>query len=353
MRKYRVGIIGCGRMGWLFNEDRLADQPVSHAEAYLLNKKTEFSAVCDLDREKLKGISKKYDIKNIYTDYRKMLKKVDLDIVSIATPTTLHKEVCGAASAAGVRAIFCEKPIAASLEEADEMIRVCKRNKTVLMVNHTRRWDRSFNDVKGMLDKGDIGKVDLIIAFAAAGLMNSGTHLFDILRYYFGDVLSVSGALIPDGSTDPGGRGTVRFKNDILTFFYSGFREYVLFGANIYGQKGMIDLGGQIRRDDAYRLLKAQASRKESGIKELRRANLKSSRWTPPMLNAVRNIVNVLDNKEPPLCTGEDGMATVEVAMAFHESDREKTKKITLPLKDRSLRLIPRETSFTKNGRLE
>ncbi len=353
MKIYRAGIIGCGRMGWLFNEDKLADQPVSHAEAYIMDKRTELTAVCDLDAEKLNGISSKYGVKNVYTDYKKMLKGARLDIVSICTPTALHKDACIQAANSGVRAIFCEKPIASSLIDADEMILACRKNGTLLMVNHTRRWDRSFNDVKAVLDKGKIGKVDLIVAFAAAGLMNSGTHLFDILRYYFGDVQSVSGSLIPDGSSDPGGRGTVRFRDDILTFFYSGFKEYVLFGANLYGQEGMIELGGQIRKDGAFKLLQAQASRKESGIKELKAMNPKPGVWSPPMLNAVSNMVNALDNKELPLCTGEDGRAAVEVAMAFHESDQKKTKRIVLPLKTRDLAITPRATSFTKDGNLK
>ena len=349
---YKVGIIGCGRMGWIFSEDKLTDQPVSHAEAYIASGRVKITAVCDPDKRRLKGISGKYGIKDAYTDYRDMLRKAELDIVSITAPAALHRDACVAASEAGVRAIFCEKPIALSLKEADEVIKACRKNKTLLAVNHTRRWDRSFNKVKKLLDKGTIGKVDLIVAFAAAGLMNSGTHLFDLLRYYFGDVRSISGSIVPDGSCDPGGKGRILFENGLSAFFDSSFRDYLLFGAALYGRKGMLELTSGIRTKEAYNLFLAEKGQKAGGIKELKKVAQKSLKPPPPMVNAVENIVNALDGKEALLCDGRDGAAALEIALAFHESSKKGGAEVSFPLKNRSLKVAPRQTSFTKDGRL-
>lgn len=352
MRRYKVGIIGCGRMGWLFNEDKLIDQPVSHIAAYSMNRRSLVTAVCDLDREKLAGVSKKYGVKKTYTDYKKMLANEALDIISICVPTVLHAEVCAVAAGSGVKAIFCEKPIAVSLQEAEDMIDACRKKNVRLTINHSRRWAASCNAVKNILKKGVIGEVDLVTAFSAAGLSNSGSHIFDLLRYYFGDVGSVAGSIITDGSADPGGRGYMRFKKGPFCFIDSSFRKYVLFGAGIYGDKGMIEFNSAVRSRKAFNLFIGKKSANESGIRELAPSAYNTPEWRPPILNAVKNIINNLENGEKILCTGEDGKASLEIALAFHESSRRGGKEIFLPLKNKKLKIIPRQTSFTEDGKL-
>lgn len=339
-------------MGWLFNEDNLVSQPVSHIAAYFLHKNIRVTAVCDIDKERLSGASKRYGIKKTYTDYRKMLSSEDLDVVSICVPTPLHSKVGIEAAESGVRAIFCEKPIATSIEEADYMIKACKKNNVRLVVNHTRRWDASSAAVKNILDKHVVGRVDLVTAFAPAGLLNSGTHLFDLLRYYFGEVKSVSGTIISDRSTDPGARGIIKFKKGEVCFIDSSFRDYLLFAINIYGDRGMINIGGKIRDRKAFTLLLGKKSKREVGIKELGLVKYKAPKWMPPILNAVNNILKDIEGKKAILCTGEDGKAALEIAMAFYESSQKHGEEIILPLRNKNMKIIPRETSFTGNGRL-
>lgn len=79
---------------------------------------------------------------------------------------------------------------------------------------------------------------------------------------------------------------------------------------------------------------------------------IKPPKWRPPIVNAVENIVRCLDNGEVIGCTGEDGKAALEIAIAFHETSRRK-KKVQLPLRNRVLKVLPRQTSFTKTGKLQ
>ena len=353
MRKYKVGVVGCGRIGWSFNEDSLVKQPVSHMSAYALNKQTNVIAVCDIVGAKARGAARRYGACKVYTDYRKMLASEAFDILSICTSTETHAAICIAAAKAGVRAIFCEKPIAPSLDDADRMIRICKRYGTTLVVNHTRRWDASYNKAKGLLDHRVIGDVNLITAFCPAGLLNSGTHLFDMLCQLFGGVAAVSGSIIPDRSTDPGARGMLRFKNGPFCFIDSSFRDFVLFGATIIGDRGMLELGGNVRSKEIYRFFLGRKSKHESGIKELTLKRYEPPKWTPPIMIAVSNIVKVLDGRPAVLCTGEDGRSALEIAMAFHESSGRGGKEVVLPLRQRDRSVIPRKTSFTEDGRLQ
>ncbi len=136
--KYSVGIIGLGRIAWTLEDERQRRSPATHAEAFRQNLSTELAAASSSRREVLDSFGKKYGVSQLFEDYREMLEKVDLDIVAVCTHIPLHHQMVLDAARRGVRAIFCEKPLSSSLEEADEMIDACRKSKTLLLVNHTR-----------------------------------------------------------------------------------------------------------------------------------------------------------------------------------------------------------------------
>ena len=119
MAKYRVGLIGAGRKG------------TQHARAYMLDERTELVAVADGDPENLALFQKRTGVPG-YADYRQMLEKEALDIAAPILPVGVNPEVVIACAQAGVKAILCEKPIAASLEEADRMVAECKSRRILL-----------------------------------------------------------------------------------------------------------------------------------------------------------------------------------------------------------------------------
>ena len=167
--KYRVGIIGCGFIG--------VYAPDNHLRAYQDCPDTELVALCDKYKDSFtieKSMLKVIDIaENVYADYKNMVKEFSFDIVSVCTPPETHCQiVCDMAPF--VKAIYCEKPIALTLEEADKMIRVCHQHNVILQVNHQRR----FMPVKVRFSRG---------------IENTGTHMFDRLRQLFGELEGVVG----------------------------------------------------------------------------------------------------------------------------------------------------------------
>jgi len=139
----RCGIIGLGFIG--------CKAPDNHMKAYEDCEDTELVACCDID-----------------TPYMDMVQGTPLDIVSVCTPPETHCQiVCDIAPY--VRAIYCEKPIALTLEDADRMIETCYHYGTLLQINHQRR----FVNPKFRFSRG---------------ILNTGTHMFDLLRYLFGDI---------------------------------------------------------------------------------------------------------------------------------------------------------------------
>ena len=352
---YKTGIVGLGRMGNLFDRDPLIkNKPASHAGCYQACDRTELVAGCDLLSERVNDFKTDRNVTGLYNDYKEMLDKEELDILSICTHNDSHKDICVYAANSGVKAIFCEKPMALSIKECEDMIKSCKDNNVMLLIDHTRRFDHSFNYVKQLIDQGRIGEIHKVDSYATVGLLNGGSHLFDLLRYYFGDAEWVSGKIIPDESSDPGGCGIVGFKNGVHVTLDSRWRDYCYFKLDIMGSKGVIKAGGMIRSDKQVQLFHAQRSQSESGIFELTEEHdLVSLQVKSPYLNAVEYLVSCLDRNQRPISSGYDGKASLELAMAFYESDRlGGYHKVLLPLKNIEKKVLARQTSFTKDGNI-
>ena len=130
-----------------------------------------------------------------YAGYEEMFDREELDVVSIAVPTVLHREVALAALARGIH-VLVEKPIAATVEEADEIIRRAKTSDLTLMVGHVERFNPAVIELKARLDQGELGHVFQVNArrlspFPAyirdvGVVMDLATHELDIMRYLLG-----------------------------------------------------------------------------------------------------------------------------------------------------------------------
>ena len=145
-----VGLTGIGARRAPVESDGLR-RPMgrSHVSAYVTHPRTELVAVCDLRREALEEFRETWDdLTNtaIYSDFGNLLSNEKPDIVSVVTGDHVHADLTVTAAESNVQAIFCEKPIATTLEDADRMISACARNGVLLSVDHTRRWSALFSD---------------------------------------------------------------------------------------------------------------------------------------------------------------------------------------------------------------
>ncbi len=189
-RRVRVCLIGCGRAGMI------------HARNYAGNvQNAEIIALCDPFEQSLKAASEEMTVAYTYQDYKEVMRNPDIDAVIVVTPTQLHKDIVLAAAEAG-KHVFCEKPMAETKEECDEMIAACRKYKVKLQIGFMRRFDRSFRRAKEMLESGKIGDVTMIKSntygpsepqewmydvhksYGPIGEVNS--HDFDTLRWYAG-----------------------------------------------------------------------------------------------------------------------------------------------------------------------
>ena len=196
---YRVGIVGAtwiavrhtGSAPAPFRNDiGNAIGGVSHAATLAMLPNTELVAVCDLVPGLLDDFKAAWadDLPNVntYTDYREMLAREDLDILTVATSDNRHTDIVVDGANAGVKGVLCEKPLATSLEDADRMIEACRQRGVPLHVDHNRRWSPLIHRVRDELRAGAIGPLGSVLVSHGgprAMLFRSGTHMIDAVCF--------------------------------------------------------------------------------------------------------------------------------------------------------------------------
>ncbi len=335
IKRYRAAIVGCGRIGSEFDNDPKRKLISTHAGAYSAVEDVELVAVCDLDETKLKKCMRKWHVPSGYRDYRKMLSKEDIDILSICTWNHTHLEIVKKAVRKKVKAIFCEKPIADTLKSTDKMIRLCNENGILLQIDHQRRFDKMHQLIRDYIQKGRLGKIQHTIFYYTAGIANTGSHMFDILRFFFGDVVWVKGIFSKNKSPnpkDPNIDGILKFKNDMVCSICAcDAKRFLIFEMDAVGQKGRIRL---IRNGASLEYYRVKESDMFTGYKELFKSSdpLKAPPKTSVMIEGVRHLVGCLDKNKKSVSNEVDGKRTLELICAMIVSARNDGRRVRLPL---------------------
>ena len=172
-KKYRVGIIGTGRMGGLIEDEISANSfmsPYGHYSAYSSIEQTEVVAIANRSEGRLQKFSNRFGIKNTYLDYKEMIQKEDLDIVSVTTPSHARALPIIFAAENGVRGIYAEKGLCSSLAEADDIYRAIKSNKVAFNWGAMRRHHDGYLKLKKAISEGEIGTPMYVMVFALTDL---------------------------------------------------------------------------------------------------------------------------------------------------------------------------------------
>ncbi len=145
-QKIKTGVIGVGSMGQ------------NHARIY--SEISDLVGVAELNREQGRQVADRFGVK-WYENYEDMLSEVDC--VSIAVPTFLHKEISEIVTKQGVH-ILVEKPLASNVKDAESIIASAKFNKVILSVGQIERHNTVLRKAKELLDSGKYGKIITISA---------------------------------------------------------------------------------------------------------------------------------------------------------------------------------------------
>jgi myo-inositol 2-dehydrogenase/D-chiro-inositol 1-dehydrogenase len=148
--KVKVGIIGSQ-----FQAD------IHAASLQIMPHEAEVVAVASPTPGNAAAFAKRFNIPRVFTDYREMLKERDIEMVSICAPNSLHAQMTKDIAAAG-KHIICEKPLAMTIAEGEEMIAVAKRHGVLLMYGEELLFTPKYLKAKEMADAGAFGKIYLV-----------------------------------------------------------------------------------------------------------------------------------------------------------------------------------------------
>lgn len=182
MAPLRVGFIGTGKP-WKATGATGFGMAYAHAEGYAKLKGVAMVACADLVADNAAAFASKTGAKRIYTDYREMLRRERLDMVSVATWPHLHAPMVIDAAKAGVRAIHCEKPMARTFDDAVRMTEVCRKHRVRLTFNHQRRFGAPYRLMRDLVWNREIGKLIKLEAYPP-NLYDWGTHWVDMLQMF-------------------------------------------------------------------------------------------------------------------------------------------------------------------------
>jgi predicted dehydrogenase len=345
-KTYRVGLVGCGRMGATI-DDEVKDRPnaqlylpYSHAAAIVACERMELVAVSDPVAAKALAAQERYGAAHWYADYREMIEKEALDVVSVATRPGPHAEIVVFAARSGVRGVYCEKPLCNAVREMDAMLEACSRAGVKFNYGTQRRYTALYRNARRLLEAGEIGQVQAVLAHCGAGAAQWGlTHAADMILFLAGDgeVEYAQGTVLAEEIDWEGDRlkidarvtsGYVAFKNGVHAYLTaSGGWEF-----EISGTKGKLRT---LSNGQGYTLRKAD---EHGGFHPVEAPPVPMESGT---LRGMEDLVRALD--EDGETQGPLGLAcrSQEIIFAIAESHRQGGARVKLPLVNRNLAIAP------------
>jgi predicted dehydrogenase len=353
---YRAAIIGTGRIGSTYDDEVVDPRPpdfyqgeyrhnglytilpVNHAGAYTSTPGYHLVAAANRGADKLRAFGERWGVAALYTDFRALLREERPEVVSVCTQSPEKAEVVVAAAEAGARAVIVEKAMATSLAEADAMLAACAASGTLLVVNHPNRFSPINRRTRALIEAGAIGDLGLVLAHSTGGMLHVGTHTFDMLRYWAGDVVEVS-ARVPDHAPgrDLPAIGMLTFASGAVGLFDHVHRTVP--GYEARGSTGYLTASSAVGDGWLYQL--------EPFFPEGRRRYPHRLTVTPieaephtlsPTQRLLAELHATLTTGAPFISTGQDGAAALEVCLACFASHLA-GGPVRLPLADRALRV--------------
>lgn len=333
MAQYRVGVIGCGSIAQ------------AHAHGWTHCANTELVALADITPGARDEFGEKFGVPPAkrYADLREMLDQEKLDIVSVCLWHGQHAPTVIAAAARRPKVILCEKPMATSLGEAEQMLIAAQRNGVKLAIGHQRRFLPGWNAARQLIADGAIGRPLHLWSNIADGLLNWGTHTIDMMRYIMGDPEAVAVIGAVQRQTDRYERGLrvedscaglIQFANGAQALIESDLtpREQASINCTFYGTDGTLTVD-----ENTVRLMNGETNGWRS-ISE----GLASHTFQDAFVAQADEIVSWIEGRvDDYRGEGRRAYKVLEIMMALYESTRlHEVTRLPLATRDNPLDLM-------------
>ncbi len=252
MNPLAAAVVGLGSIGQGYDYDPAPDDRVlTHAGAFAAHPRIALIAGVDPDPRQRERFTRKFSAP-AYPDVATMQEKCRPDVVALCAPTNQHCAVFKQLLAGAPRAVICEKPIAPTLTEGREMVRLAAERRCVLMVNYMRRFEPGTRALAEAIRQGRFGEIYKGTVWYSKGLLNNGSHFIDLLCFMLGDRAEVE--YVRAGrdwnGNDPEPDCCLRFGAACIYLLAAREECYSLYSVELVGTKGVasyLDGGAEIR----------------------------------------------------------------------------------------------------------
>ena len=322
-----VGVIGLGRLGWVYATDLAHMVP-----------NAKLMAVADEQGQLAEKFAIQNNIPKWYSSHRDLIADKEIDAVAVITPTSTHRDVVIEAAEHG-KAIFCEKPISISLEESAEIVNVVEQKGVFFQMGFQRRFDRGYVEARKKIEAGEIGTpvvlkstsrdpfappLEFCDPASSGGLiLDMGIHDFDVARMLMGEirsVYSIGGALVYHDMKTIGDIDnaivTLHFENDAIGVV--DLSRTAVYGydirAEVLGSRGTLKIG--YLRETPLTVLSKEGVTHDVVPHFM-------ERFGEAYLSQIKNFVDNVQQDRDPAITAADGIAALIVGLASTQSFQE------------------------------
>ena len=326
-QKLHIGIIGAGRIGRVHAETLAFRLPESR-----------IVAITDVNREAAQAVADRCNIPKVVDSSSEILADPHIQAVLICSPTSTHADLIVDAAKAG-KHIFCEKPIAFSLDTIDRALDAVKAAGVQLQIGFNRRFDANFARVRQAVKSGEIGKPSLMhiisrdpapppISYVRSSggiFLDMTIHDFDMARFLIGDeveeIYTAAGVMVDPEIGAAGDLDTalivLRFRNGVIGTIDNSRKA-------VYGYDQRVEIlgsEGSIGTSNCYPN-QAVVSSAKAVYKDLP-LNFFMERYTESFVSELRSFVAAVLEKHATEVTGIDGRIPVVMALAAKQSHEE------------------------------
>jgi len=312
----KVAVIGTGSMGR------------NHARVYSEMEGAELAAVSDVDQKTGKPVAEAHGCR-YYRDYAEMLEKEKPEAVSVCVPTALHHRVAKDVISRGV-CLLVEKPIAKTVQEAEELVSLARKAGVRLAVGHIERFNPAVQMLKSVIDRGELGDITSILARRvglfpprikdANVIIDIGVHDIDVFNYLLGKE--------PSGIFSCAGKALIDDREDYADIFlkYNGTNGIIQVNwitpvkirvLNVTGTKGYAELNYITQElviyESNYKKTYDEFGDFVISFGEPKKRRIPIEKQEPLKLELMDFIAAVREKKDP-LVTGEDGLKVLKIA---------------------------------------
>lgn len=325
-RAYRTVLLGFGKMAQGYSQDITMAHHypyATHAQVLRDHPRFDWHAVVDRDERVLASASGKWRVMNTAATPVGLRNPAEIEVAILATPPDQRLNVLEAFPA--LRAVLVEKPLGTNLESALTFLESCKARNILVQVNLWRRADEGLLLLASGEMQGRIGLVQAASFVYGNGLRNNGTHMIDMARMLFGEIVSVQRIGIAErrfegplfGDCNPA--FATQFEAGLIALFqpisFSCYREN---GLTIWGENGCLEIMNEGLVIRSYKKSQNRAMRGESEISHDRPEKLEST-VGKALYRMYDNLASALDDNSEALLfsSGFSAFRTTEIVEAL------------------------------------